>query len=186
MNTRNKQEGTVLIIGMIMLVLITLLVVTAFNMSSSHLRVVNNVQVQEEVLSAANAAIERTVSDSLFISAAGYSATQTVSLFEAAASGTTEQKTPVSVSVSSSCEKAKTLSNKDANAVSKDCIWDADSGGVFVAGKSAATNDSLCAETIWDVRAVAQSPLGNGTAVEVHEGVGVSTAKTNVPTGCGS
>lgn len=185
MNTRKKQKGVVLIIGMIMLVLITLLVVTAFNMSSSHLGVVNNVQVQEEVLSAANAAIERTISDAVFISTANYSATQTVSLFEAAASGTTEQKTPVSVSVSSSCEKAKTLPNRDASSISWDCVADLDPGGTCI-GDCSGANESLCADSLWDVQAVAQSPMGVGTALEVHEGVTVTSEKTKIPTGCGS
>lgn len=186
MNVRARQRGISLIVGLIMLVLITLLVVTSFNISSSHLRVVNNVQIQTELEAAANAAVERTISTTAFANSAGYTATEAISQFEASSSGTTAQKTAVSVAVTAACEKARILSNKEANTVSKNCIWDPDSGGTFTEDKSSAGNESLCANALWDVRATATAPQDNRATMEIHQGVGTTVARSSVPTGCGT
>ena len=57
-----RQGGAVLIIGLIMIVLITLIVVNAFTLSSSNLKSVGNMQVREEAVAAANQAVERLIS----------------------------------------------------------------------------------------------------------------------------
>lgn len=57
-----RQRGATLIIGLIMIVLITLIVVNAFTLSSSNLKSVGNMQVREEALAAANQAMEKVIS----------------------------------------------------------------------------------------------------------------------------
>lgn len=61
--TRQSQRGITLVIGLIMLVLITLVVTTAFSLSTTNLRSVGNMQVREEAISAANSAIADLVAD---------------------------------------------------------------------------------------------------------------------------
>lgn len=58
----SHQRGATLIIGLIMIVLITLIVVNAFTLSSSNLKSVGNMQVREEALAAANQAIDKLIS----------------------------------------------------------------------------------------------------------------------------
>lgn len=58
---RRMQSGMTLIVATIMLVLITLVVLAAFNLSSSDLKTVNNVQVRNEAVAAANQAVEQLV-----------------------------------------------------------------------------------------------------------------------------
>ena len=54
-----KQRGVVTIfVSMILLLLITLLVITAYSLSTTNLRAVGNVQAREEALAAANSVIE--------------------------------------------------------------------------------------------------------------------------------
>lgn len=60
--TRYSQRGVTLVVGLIMLVLITLIVASAFTLSSSNLKSVGNMQVREEAIAAANHAIERLIS----------------------------------------------------------------------------------------------------------------------------
>jgi Tfp pilus assembly protein PilX len=60
----SRQRGATLIIGLIMIVLITLIVVNAFMLSSSNLKSVGNMQVRDEAIAAANEAIELVVSSS--------------------------------------------------------------------------------------------------------------------------
>ena len=56
------QKGATLVTGLIMLVLLTLVVTTAFMMSSGNLKAVGNMQFRDEAIAAANMAIEQVVS----------------------------------------------------------------------------------------------------------------------------
>lgn len=62
-NMRNlyKQQGATLVVGLIMLVMITLLMVSAFTLSGDNLRAVGNMQYRNEAIAAANMAIEQTI-----------------------------------------------------------------------------------------------------------------------------
>lgn len=58
----NAQRGITLLVGMIMLVLITLMVTTAFTLSTTNLKSVGNMQARNEAIAAANVAIEQVLS----------------------------------------------------------------------------------------------------------------------------
>lgn len=58
----NAQRGITLLVGMIMLVVITLMVTTAFMMSNTNLKSVGNMQARNEAIAAANVAIEQVLS----------------------------------------------------------------------------------------------------------------------------
>lgn len=62
MTTLRRQRGVTLIVGLIMLVLITLMVTSAFMLSSTNLKSVGNLQFRDEAIAAANVAIERVIS----------------------------------------------------------------------------------------------------------------------------
>ena len=57
-----RQRGATLIIGLIMIVLVTLIVVQAFTLSTTNLKAVGNMQVRNEGIAAANLAIELVLS----------------------------------------------------------------------------------------------------------------------------
>ena len=63
--SQQSQRGATLIIGLIMLVTLTLIVSTAFTLSSSNLKSVRNMQLRNEAISAANVAIETVVASTL-------------------------------------------------------------------------------------------------------------------------
>jgi len=56
------QRGATLVVGLIMLVLITLLVTSAFTLSASNLKSVGNMQTRDEAIAAGNKAIEQVLS----------------------------------------------------------------------------------------------------------------------------
>jgi hypothetical protein len=58
----HKQRGITMLMGMIMLILITLMVTSAFMLSNTNLKAVGNMQVREEAIAAANIAIEQVLS----------------------------------------------------------------------------------------------------------------------------
>lgn len=64
----DKQSGITLLMGMIMLVLITLMVTSAFMLSNTNLRAVGNMQAKEEAIAAANLAIEQVLSSPFTVS----------------------------------------------------------------------------------------------------------------------
>ena len=55
----HAQRGATLVVGLIMLVLITLMVTTAFTLSSTNLKSVGNMQLRNEAVAAGNMAIEK-------------------------------------------------------------------------------------------------------------------------------
>lgn len=57
-----QQRGITLLMGMIMLILITLMVTSAFMLSNTNLKAVGNMQIREEAIAAANMAIEQVLS----------------------------------------------------------------------------------------------------------------------------
>lgn len=57
----HRERGATLIVGLILLVLITLMVTAAFNLSSSNLKSVGNMQFRSEALAATNKAVEQVV-----------------------------------------------------------------------------------------------------------------------------
>ena len=60
-NTR-REQGAALVVGMIMLVLITLMLVTALNLGTTNFRAMTNMQFRSEAIAAANKAIEQVIS----------------------------------------------------------------------------------------------------------------------------
>ena len=61
MKLQNLQKGATLVVGLIMLVMITLLMVSAFTLSGNNLKAVGNMQYRNEAIAAANVAIEQTI-----------------------------------------------------------------------------------------------------------------------------
>ena len=59
--SRLRQRGVTLIIGMIMLVLITVMVISAYTLSSTNFKAVGNMQFRNEAIAAANKAIEQVI-----------------------------------------------------------------------------------------------------------------------------
>lgn len=60
--TPSRQRGSVLIISLIMLMVLTLLAISAINMSTTGLRIVNSMQARGESMSAAQRCVEQVIS----------------------------------------------------------------------------------------------------------------------------
>lgn len=55
----DRQRGATLVVGLIMLLLLTLMISSAFTLSGSNLKAVGNLQAREEATAAANIALEQ-------------------------------------------------------------------------------------------------------------------------------
>ncbi|PPC93770.1 MAG: hypothetical protein CTY33_06870 [Methylotenera sp.] len=67
---KKSQHGITLFVSLVLLVLITLMVTTAFTLSNTNLKSVGNMQARNEAISAANKAIEQVISSSFTTSPA--------------------------------------------------------------------------------------------------------------------
>lgn len=183
---RSSQQGATLIVALIFLVLMTLLAVTSFNIGKSNLQVVGNMQRQNEALNAAQEAIDAAVSKTLFAQTpaaalpnpCGAANTMCVDTNGDGSSDVTVALTPVP-----SCIKAQTVKNANlnlANAEDAGCAVGA-AQNFGVAG--AATGDSLCADSVWEINAVA-TDNSSGASVTVTEGVAVRVSTDNIATSC--
>lgn len=64
MTTKNGQRGATLLVGLVMLVVLTLLVVSAMRSSTVNLRIAGNMQAKAEATAAAQQAVEQVISSS--------------------------------------------------------------------------------------------------------------------------
>lgn len=62
MITKNAQRGATLLVGLVMLVVLTLLVVSAMHSSTVNLRIAGNMQARSEAAAAAQQAVEQVIS----------------------------------------------------------------------------------------------------------------------------
>jgi len=160
MTTPQKQRGVTLVIGLIMLVLITLMVTTAFMLSNTNLKAVGNMQFRDEAIAAANVAIERVVSDDFTLAPAA--SNHNVNIGGAV----------YTVSVAApNCIRSvplKSLPPTDPDAVQ--CTIGA-SGAV------------LCYETMWEIDATVSptgAALATGAVARVKQGINKRVSVTNL------
>ena len=158
-NASTMQGGATLIVGLIMLVLITLIVLSAYTFSSTNLKSVGNMQVREEALAAANQAVERLIS-APFTDALG-AQTFTVDINK---DGTDDYTVAVAVPTCIRALKAVTAAPSDVElplAMSSGSTWN----------------------TEWDIDA-AVTDLASGAAVRVRQGVRVLLSQVKKDAAC--
>jgi Tfp pilus assembly protein PilX len=146
---RARERGAALVVGLIMLVLITLMLITALNLGTTNYRAMTNMQFRAEALSAANKAIEQVISTP----------------FTAAPAAEV-----VSVDIDSDADTDYTV----AVAV-PECIYAAPAFGADPSSLSLPTSMTISStwNTVWDLDATATDTAQQGTNVTVRAGVRV-------------
>lgn len=157
---RKAQQGATLIIGLIILVLITLIVVNAFTLSSSGLKSVGNMQVREEAVAAAARTLEVKVSAPFYDSLAPE--TRTVDINN---DGNNDYSVVVATPV---CIAAKTVA--DAAPSDVELPTTMQSGAEW--------------NTDWEMVATVSDLNGSGATVTMREGVRVRLPQTKKDTAC--
>ena len=154
-----SQRGATLIVGLIMLVLITLVVVNAFTLSSSNLKSVGNMQVREEAIAAANQAIETLISSN-FTNALG---AQNFSV-DINKDGSNDYTVAVAIPTCIGALQASVSAPSGAEI-----------GGSLSSGATWTTE--------WDIAATV-TDTASGAFVEVHQGVRVLLSQTQKDSIC--
>ena len=179
--SRQHQRGISLALGLIMLILMTLLAISAFQASNTNLRLAGNMQVRQESLAAAQTAIEQVLSTPAFVDPTTPPAAATVAL-----NGATYT---VNFTPAPSCKSVVDIPSEDldpANPTDFVCIpsgaLPGASSGVFLPG-GPPTAPSYCSNTRWAVIGnVADANSGGNTTLE--QGVAVRMSKAKALAGC--
>ena len=175
-----SQRGTSLLVGLVMLVLLTLMAISAFESSNINLRVVGNMQQRQETLSAAQTAIETLLSSAAFIIIASPPAPVSVTLNGAAYD--------VAFTPAPSCVSTVDIPTEDLNPLNAEdlkCIPSAaiQQSGILITG--APLPPSYCSNTRWKVTASASpNALGTGAVTTLEQGVAVRVSKAKALTDC--
>jgi len=144
----SQVRGISLVVGLVMLIVLTLLVVSAVRMSNSSLRIVGNQQARTEASAAAQQAIEKVISTTTsFYTPAAHSFDIDVNN-DGVADYTVQTAAPVCLQM------------------------------VAADGYSYEFSQSAPQDTYWDVTAVATDKRGSGVSVTIHQGVKVRMDST--------
>ena len=181
----HAQRGATLIIALIMLVALAMLSLWSFNAGTMTLRVVGNSQARQEVVSAAQAATELTLSTPLF--------TQDPLAVAAGAipidiDGDAQPDYQARLTPAPTCYRVRVLKVNELDPSSEGdraCLGSstAQNPGIEVAGAASATGDSLCADSEWNVRAVVSDSRSHATAA-VNQGIAVRALTTVTASAC--
>jgi Tfp pilus assembly protein PilX len=176
-----RQEGVTLLISLIMLLLITMMTITSFKLTKGNLQIVGNMQQRSQALSAAQSAIEQTISKTQFT-------TTPANAIPNPCDGVPNRMcvdlngdgvTDVKVGITPTCTSIQVvpvnlLNYSDANDTG--CLVGANQDFGVV---GAANNNSLCANMLWDVQANA-TDLASNAQVAVNQGVATRVAATAI------
>jgi len=160
----SKQRGSTLLVALIMLVLMTLIAISAMNATTGSVQIVGNAQFREEANAAGQQAIENVISTSTFKTTAP--AAQTVDVNGDGVTDYTVAFTPAP-----SC-------------ISYTNIEDPEAGTMLFDGRAKCMGN-LCYWVVWDVTAVVTDAHGSGATATVHQGVRTITGLSDKETFCG-
>jgi hypothetical protein len=182
----NRQRGATLLMALIFLMLLSMLAISAFNGTSSNLRVVGNMQARQQALAAAQVGIEQTLSSANFSSNPDSVAANPVNV-DIDNDGDTDYA--VRLTPQPKCFRTKPIPSSEldvARASDLACMKSSvvTTGGLEIDGATGGSSgDSLCAKTEWDLRAEA-TDARTGTTVAVHQGVEIRVLSTDAENAC--
>jgi hypothetical protein len=168
-----RERGMTLLVAMIILVMITLLAVSAYRVSNTNLRVVGSMQGRQEGVSAAQAVIDTVLSSIQFTRAPAGVAAQHWGID---INGDSTEDYDVKLSPQPRCIRvAPVVLGAKISPYDLPCV------GSAVLGK--AHLSAYCSDTIWEVTATTQDKL-TGANTTVRQGVGVRVAVDDAASSC--
>lgn len=191
---RHAQRGVTLVISLIMLVLLTIMALTSFNIGKSSLQVVGNAQEQAQVQNAAQTMLNQVVSAPTFVESPGavldnsncppgVTAPANSRCVDLNGDGKTVivvAMTPQPTCVQAAPIPASSLNLSTVSSEDWGCtLRDRQDFGL----EGVESGDSLCANSLWEINAEATDPVTSAKAV-VTQGVAMRVSKDAVATAC--
>jgi Tfp pilus assembly protein PilX len=166
---KQKQRGSSLIVALVMLVVLTLLVISALRSGNANLRIAGNMQTQGEATAAAQQAIEQVISSNF--TTAPVSSVVLVDI-------NNDAKADYDVSVAvPTCTGSVALMNANLNMSNPNDVpcfsssTTSNTGIMSASGVPVTTGQSWCYSQQWDVQTQATSRSGSGANVTIHQGI---------------
>jgi Tfp pilus assembly protein PilX len=189
-----RQRGTTLVVALIMLVLLTLFAVSSFNTANVNLKVVGNMQQKNEALNAAQQAIETVLSTPQFISNPANAVltpcgTANTLCADVTGDGVADFTTTLigpdypTGPHQPTCVTVRPIKNAELVLTNPEDLGCSSGQQQQFGVAGAVTGDSLCANTVWEVRARTVSS-STGATVIVTQGVGVRVSSDAAGTSC--
>lgn len=178
----SSQQGATLLVSLIILVLMTLLAVTTFNISKTGLQVVGNMQQRNQAMAAAQEAINDVISSTKFIDTPTAALSNGTNAMTVDINGDGGADINVNI-IAPTCIKSQILKSAQLNPTLAD-----DAGCLLGTGQNygvegATTGDSLCAEGLWEIVAEATDNVSQ-VAYTVTQGVGVRVSIDKIDASC--
>ncbi len=180
------ERGATLIVTLIMLLLMTLMVITAANLGGASMQAVGNMQQRDQVRAAVDETFEEIVSSTRFTDTptAVFLKPCTVANSKCVdINGDGLPDVTVTLTVPPACVKAQVV---PASAL--DLSKPSDAGCAVgsaqetgVAGM--ASGGSLCADSTWEITAVGKDNITQASVTET-QGVAIRVSTDNIPAGC--
>ena len=183
-HTQHAQRGVTLIVALIMLTALGLLAGWAVKSGTTNLRIVNNMQARQEAFSAAQAAIESTISSANFSQNPAAVAANPIHVD---LDGDRVADMTATLTPAPTCYRwraIKTAELDPALAADRACLGSSSAGSAGLDNGAAPTGgDSLCADSEWNVRAEVVDATSNAT-VRINQGVAMRGVITDVVNTC--
>jgi hypothetical protein len=186
----NRQKGVALFVGMIMLMLITLLAVTSFNLGAGSMQSVGNMQFRNQAMASAQHVIDEIISTPKFIDnpqvpvPLGGGTYGTQKSYDINGDNTTD--ITVTVDAPLNCVQGYPIESSRLDLTKQEdvaCTIGVGETNQNLGVEGASTGYSYCAQTVWEVHAVARDPVTNAKA-DITEGVGVRVARDKYKSKC--
>ena len=182
-----QQRGMALVVGLILLALMTVMAITGFNIGRTSLDIVGNMQSRQEVIAAANSAIQEAISttrlfqapEAIFLNPCNNA--QNTRCYDTNGDGTDD--IVVALSPQPVCIQAQTIPNAALDVDDLNQAGCATGVGQTYGIEGAATGSSLCANSVWEVVAVATDLITEAEVV-VTQGAAVRVSTDEIGTHC--
>lgn len=171
---RKRQSGAVLIVSLIMLLLVTVMAISSFNLAQTNLLIVGNMESHTQAEAFAQAAIDEAVSTAIFTSKPNDVFVSSCAANKKCYSVSGAEAGGVVVTIQPPrCIKVRAIRNSELDV---DRLRDRQ---CFVGGQE----NSLCAEVVWELRAQALDEVSGAVAV-VRQGVSMRSPVNDVLSSC--
>jgi Tfp pilus assembly protein PilX len=171
-NLPRAQSGMTLFVAMIILVMITLLITSAFKTSNTNLKIVSGMQGRQEAIAASQAAIEDTISSAFFTSNPSLVAANPVGV-DINNDGTDDYS--VTMGLPKCLRVAPVVVSNPPTKVQTDCAGSSRLPGVIT--------PTWCSNTVWELSATTTDKL-TAASTTVRQGVGMTVEITSAKTTC--
>ena len=167
-----RQAGMTLFIAMIILLMVTMLVVSAFKSSNTNLKIVSGMQGRQEAVAASQAAIEQVLSSAFFTSNPAIVAATPIGV-DINADGNDDYD--VTMALPRCLRTAPVMLSPVPTKIELDCAGSSRYPG--------AMTPTWCSNTIWEVAATTTDRV-TAAATTVRQGVGMTVEITNAKSAC--